>query len=74
LISKNKKTLPPESLTRGAVTLNSQRLLLGDTEDVSCTIAGHSKDVKAADIPHLDLKKQKTPPGRKPDGRGCYLE
>jgi hypothetical protein len=54
--------------------LNSQRLLLGDTEDVSCTLAGHAEDVKAAVIPYLHLKKQNTPPARKPDGRGCYLE
>jgi hypothetical protein len=42
--------------------LNSQRLLLYDAEDVSCTPAGHSDDAHPVDIPHLDLKKQKNLP------------
>jgi hypothetical protein len=45
--------------------LGSQRLLLGDTEDVSGALAGHAEDVKAADPQHLYLLKQKKPARQK---------
>jgi hypothetical protein len=47
------------------MTLNSQRLYLGDTEDLAGTLAGPSEDTQLADRPHLYLKKQKHPSRQK---------
>jgi hypothetical protein len=71
---KKQKNPPARKPDGRGITLNSQRLLLYDTEDVSCTLAGHAEDAHLANLPHLHLKKQNTPPARKPDGRGCYLK